>query len=98
MKFSGKRVVVTAAPAFIGSHVVDHLVEADADVLDEVGVGTRMNLSEALRRGAARRRCRHDEPQDEQEAHDHGGPKSVRRVAPRRYRTRSTRPLAFGSL
>jgi nucleoside-diphosphate-sugar epimerase len=74
MKFSGKRVVVTAAPAFIGSHVVDHLVEADADVLDEVGVGTRMNLSEALRRGAARRRCRHDEPQDEQEAHDQRWP------------------------
>jgi nucleoside-diphosphate-sugar epimerase len=97
MRFSGERVVVTGGAGLIGGHVVDHLIEAGAELSsDDVKVGMRMNLSEVLR--GARRRCRHDEPKTRRRPTTSGGPKSVRRVAPRRYRTRSTRPLAFGSL
>ena|SRR5438034_4730620 len=54
MRISGKRVVVTGGAGFIGSHVVDHLVEAGADVviLDDLSAGTRANVADALRRGA----------------------------------------------
>ena len=51
MNFSGKWVVVTGGAGFIGSHVVDHLVEASAHVviLDDLGGGTRANVADALR-------------------------------------------------
>jgi UDP-glucose 4-epimerase len=51
---SGKRVVVTGGAGFIGSHVVDHLVDTGVDVvaIDDLSVGTRENLDGALERGA----------------------------------------------
>jgi UDP-glucose 4-epimerase len=54
MAFSGKHVVVTGGAGFIGSHVVDHLVETGAHVviLDDLSAGTRANVAGALRRGA----------------------------------------------
>jgi UDP-glucose 4-epimerase len=54
MDVCGNRVVVTGGAGFIGSHVVDHLVEAGADVviIDDLSVGTRANVADALTRGA----------------------------------------------
>jgi UDP-glucose 4-epimerase len=54
MHVSGARVVVTGGAGFIGSHVVDHLVDAGADVavLDDLSIGTRANVAGALERGA----------------------------------------------
>jgi UDP-glucose 4-epimerase len=54
MRIPGKRFVVTGGAGFIGSHVVDRLVEEGADVLaiDDLSVGTRENLAGALAAGA----------------------------------------------
>jgi UDP-glucose 4-epimerase len=51
---SGRRVVVTGGAGFIGSHVVDELVRAGADVvaIDDLSAGDRENLREAQRAGA----------------------------------------------
>jgi UDP-glucose 4-epimerase len=51
---AGKRVVVTGGAGFIGSHVVDALLELGADVvaIDDLSVGDRSNLTGAHARGA----------------------------------------------
>jgi UDP-glucose 4-epimerase len=50
----GRRVLVTGGAGFIGSHVVDMLVDAGAEVvaLDDLSVGRRENLRGAEKRGA----------------------------------------------
>jgi UDP-glucose 4-epimerase len=54
MNLMDGRVVVTGGAGFIGSHVVDHLVQIGAEVvaIDDLSVGTEENLSEALEGGA----------------------------------------------
>jgi UDP-glucose 4-epimerase len=54
MELAGRRVVVTGGAGFIGSHVVDRLVTAGADVVavDALSAGRRENLAEAEQRGA----------------------------------------------
>jgi len=54
VQLSGKRVVVTGGAGFIGSHVVDALVDQGADVtaLDDLSVGERANLRAAEEQGA----------------------------------------------
>jgi len=54
MDLAGRRVVVTGSAGFIGSHVVDVLVERGADVvaIDDLSAGDRANLAEAERLGA----------------------------------------------
>lgn len=54
MEIASKRVVVTGGAGFIGSHVVDRLVEAGAApvALDDLSVGRPENLSGALAAGA----------------------------------------------
>jgi UDP-glucose 4-epimerase len=48
------RAVVTGGAGFIGSHIVDALVDAGAEVLivDDLSRGTQANLEPALGRGA----------------------------------------------
>jgi nucleoside-diphosphate-sugar epimerase len=48
MDLAGRRVVVTGSAGFIGSHVVDVLVERGADVvaIDDLSAGDRANLAE----------------------------------------------------
>jgi UDP-glucose 4-epimerase len=52
-----KKVVVTGGAGFIGSHVVDRLLEVGAEVvaIDDLSVGSRGNLTAAIRRGATLR-------------------------------------------
>jgi UDP-glucose 4-epimerase len=54
LELRGERVVVTGGAGFIGSHVVDRLVEMGADtvVVDDLSVGTRENLRRAEGNGA----------------------------------------------
>src|SRR5215217_7093984 len=54
MDLVAKRVVVTGGAGFIGSHVVDALVELGSDVvvIDDLSVGTRANVTEAKAGGA----------------------------------------------
>lgn len=54
MDLDGQRVIVTGGAGFIGSHVVDRLLAAGADVvaIDDLSVGTSYNLADAERRGA----------------------------------------------
>jgi len=54
MELASKRVVVTGGAGFIGSHVVDALVELGADVLaiDDLSVGRRENVAAAQALGA----------------------------------------------
>ena len=54
MRIPSKRFVVTGGAGFIGSHVVDRLVEAGAEVvaIDDLSVGRPENLSAALAAGA----------------------------------------------
>ncbi len=54
MNLSGKRVLVTGGAGFIGSHVVDRLVDIGAETvaLDDLSVGRRENLTDAIERGA----------------------------------------------
>ena len=49
MDLAGQRVVVTGGAGFIGSHVVDALLELGSDVvaIDDLSVGDRSNLAEA---------------------------------------------------
>lgn len=51
----GQRVVVTGGVGFIGSHVVDFLVDRGADVvaIDDLSAGTRENLAAAEAKGAS---------------------------------------------
>ncbi len=48
------RAVVTGGAGFIGSHIVDALIDVGAEVLvvDDLSRGTRANLDNALGRGA----------------------------------------------
>src|SRR5215211_3040459 len=48
------RALVTGGAGFIGSHLVDALVDRDADVmaLDDLSTGRRENLTQALAAGA----------------------------------------------
>ena len=54
MNLAGERIVVTGGAGFIGSHVVDQLVAAGAEVvaLDDFSAGHRENLADAERNGA----------------------------------------------
>ena len=54
MDLAGQRVVVTGGAGFIGSHVVDALLELGSDVvaIDDLSVGHRSNLAAAEARGA----------------------------------------------
>jgi UDP-glucose 4-epimerase len=54
MDLAGQRVVVTGGAGFIGSHVVDALVELGSDVMaiDDLSAGERGNLADAENRGA----------------------------------------------
>jgi len=54
MDLRGERVLVTGGAGFIGSHVVDRLVEEGADVVavDDLSVGKRENLAAAEQAGA----------------------------------------------
>lgn len=54
MELAGKKVVVTGGAGFIGSHVVDHLIEIDARavVVDDLSVGRRENIAAAEAAGA----------------------------------------------
>jgi UDP-glucose 4-epimerase len=54
MNLTDGRVVVTGGAGFIGSHVVDHLVQIGVEVvaIDDLSVGTEENLSDALQAGA----------------------------------------------
>lgn len=54
MELAGKRVLVTGGAGFVGSHFVDALVAADAEVvvLDNLSVGTRRNVAAAEEAGA----------------------------------------------
>jgi UDP-glucose 4-epimerase len=54
MELSGERVVVTGGAGFIGSHVVDRLVDVGCvvDVIDDLSVGERRNLEAAEMNGA----------------------------------------------
>jgi UDP-glucose 4-epimerase len=54
LELTGKRVVVTGGAGFIGSHVVDVLVDVGADVvaLDDLSTGSRENLAQAVESGA----------------------------------------------
>jgi UDP-glucose 4-epimerase len=49
MKLAGSKVLVTGGAGFIGSHLVDHLIEQDCSVvvLDNFRNGTRENLADA---------------------------------------------------
>ena len=50
MSYEGKSVLVTGGASFIGSHLVDRLVEQDADVtvVDDLSSGVVSNLSKSL--------------------------------------------------
>ena len=54
MDLRGKRVCVTGGAGFIGSHVVDRLLEVGAApvAIDDLSVGSRENLSGAIANGA----------------------------------------------
>jgi len=54
LDLAGQRVVVTGGAGFIGSHVVDALVELGSDVvvIDDLSVGERANLAQAEAAGA----------------------------------------------
>ncbi len=50
MQWRNRRVIITGGASFIGSHLVDRLVElgADVTVIDNFSSGTRQNLSQSL--------------------------------------------------
>jgi UDP-glucose 4-epimerase len=54
VELARKQVVVTGGAGFIGSHVVDALVDVGADVvvIDDLSVGSRRNVAEAEEAGA----------------------------------------------
>ncbi len=54
MKLTNRRIIVTGGAGFIGSHVVDLLVDADNQVLviDNLSTGSRRNLAHHLDRSA----------------------------------------------
>jgi UDP-glucose 4-epimerase len=55
MQLSGKKVLITGAAGFIGSHLSDRLAEENELVLvDDISVGRRENLAEAERRESVR--------------------------------------------
>lgn len=54
MELTGRRIAVTGGAGFIGSHVVDRLTEANAEVIaiDDLSVGSEANLEAAMASGA----------------------------------------------
>ena len=57
MSLRGASVVVTGGAGFIGSHLVDRLVREDPrriDVIDDLWLGRRANLRDAVKRGPVR--------------------------------------------